>query len=135
MALNDILGDKRLAGKGLRSWCFHVASQDAESHRMKSLKVLLTHPGICYSVDEVTLKDASHVMEDEFRRMQHEIHEIGDLELGRYLQEVSEVVNRVEEEKNRLFRFKVLLDLRILDEKAMKELLINVNDKLGRPPK
>jgi hypothetical protein len=134
MALRDILGDKRLAGGGLRSWCFHIAADSQESRRMKSLKIMLTHPGICYSVDEVTLKDASHVMEEDFKKMQHEIHEIGDLELGRYLQEVSEVVNRVEEEKNRVYRFKVLLDLRILDEKGMKNLLKGVDELRNHMP-
>ncbi len=114
---------------GLRSYIFHIAAESQGSRKIRAAKTILSHPGMCYTLEELTTADAADVMEKDFRRMQSDVHRarIGKKPVNEpadlYASEVADLADSVKRGKEKIFRVKVLIDADKLDRKAAKAIV------------
>jgi hypothetical protein len=126
--------ESALFWKGLRSYIFHVDAESEASPKIKKLKSLLSHPGLCCSVEELSAGDATHVMEDEFRGMKTDLHayKIGEKRIlhthAVYGDEVEELHGAIKRMNGKIFRVKVLIDADKIDRASVTDVLCKVHE-------
>ena len=120
--------------RGLRSYILHVDADSETSQKMKQIKLALSHPGICCSVEELSPGIAKHVMEEEFRGMKTDLH---SLKIGKRRipkahaisgEEFEELHGSVTRTKKKIFRVKVLIDADKIDRSSVTDILCKINE-------
>lgn len=120
--------------RGLRSYIFHVGAESESGPEIKKLKSLLSHPALCFTVEQLSAKDASNVMEKEFQGMKFDLHthRIGSKRVQKshavYGDEVMEVHGAIRRTKKKIFRVKVLIDADRIDRSSVDGILYSVDE-------
>lgn len=126
--------ESALFWRGLRSYVFHISAESQDSPSIKKVKALLSHPDICFSVDELSRDEASHVMDEDFRGMQMDVHSLRigkkriPKRLNHYAEEVAELHHSIKRGKAKIFQVKVLIDADKLDRASVKRILHKVRE-------
>ncbi len=117
--------------KGLRSYVFHVGADSENDPKIRSIKSILSHPGICFTLESLSAETASHALEEDYKVMRHDLHSlrIGKKRIHKsdrgYSDDVSELHASIKRSGEKIFRVKVLFDADKIDRRT-------VNDMLGR---
>jgi hypothetical protein len=126
--------ESALFWRGLRSYIFHVDAESENSPKIKKIKIALSHPGICCSVEELSCDDAKHVMEEEFQGMKTDLHSI-KIGKRRILkvhaicgEEFEELHGSVTNTKKKIFRVKALIDADRIDRSSVTVILRKINE-------
>jgi hypothetical protein len=126
--------ESALFWRGLRSYIFHVDAESETSPKIKKIKLALSHPGICCSVEELSSGDVKHVMEEEFRGMKTDFHsvKIGKRRIQKSHaisgEEFEELHGSVTRTKKKIFRVKALIDADKIDRPSVTEILCKINE-------
>ncbi|MFZ2456633.1 MAG: hypothetical protein WAX07_09170 [Candidatus Altiarchaeia archaeon] len=126
--------ESALLWRGLRSYIFHVDADSETSPKIKKIKMALSHPGICCSVEELSAGDARHVMEEEFKGMKTDLHsvKIGKRRIPNdhaiYGEEVEELHGSVTRAKKKVFRVKALIDADRIDRSSVVDILCKISE-------
>jgi hypothetical protein len=130
--------ESMLFWRGFRSYVFHVPAESRDDPRLREIKSLLTHPYMCFSVEELSGEDAAYVMEKEFRNMQSDLHslKIGGARLPKkdkhYEEELAELHASVNRRTGRIMRVKVLVDADKMERSVAGKILQKVKDIRSR---
>ncbi len=126
----------RVFWQGLRSYIFHVSADSLEDTRIRKVRALLNYPGLCVSIEELSGKDASHAMEEDYKDMQADVHSlrVGQRRLHnphkRYAEEVSELGSSIERSGKKIFRVKVLVDADLIDRPTVDDIIHKTKELL-----
>jgi hypothetical protein len=124
--------------RGFRSYVFHVPAESKDDPRLREIRSLLTHPYMCFSVEELSGEDAAHVMEKEFRIMQSDLHNLKIA--GRHLpkkdrhyeEELTELHSSVNRRKGRILRVKLLVDADKMERSVANKIISKVKEIRNR---
>jgi len=125
--------ESALFWRGLRSYVFHISAESQDAPSIKKIRALLSHPDICFTIEELSREDATHVMDKDFRGMQTDIHSLRigkkriPKRLNHYAEEVAELHNSVKRKK-RIYRVKVLIDADKMDRSYVKKIVHDVRE-------
>lgn len=126
----------RIFWQGLRSYIFHISADSPDDPRIRKVRSLFNHPGLCVFVEELSRRDASHAMEQDYRDMQADVHSlrVGKRRLHdhhkRYKEEVSELGSSIDRSGKKIFRVKVLVDADRIDRCAVNDIIGQIKELL-----
>jgi hypothetical protein len=126
--------ESALFWRGLRSYILHVDAESETSPKIKKIKLALSHPGICCSVEELSSGDAKHALEEDFQSMKTDFHsvKIGKKRIPKvsavYGEEVEELHGSVTRAKKKIFRVKALIDADKIDRSSVTDILCKINE-------
>ena len=130
--------ESMLFWRGFRSYVFHIPAESKDDPRLREIKSLLTHPYMCFSMEELSGEDAAYVMEKEFRTMQSDLHslKIGGARVPKkckhFEEELAELHASVNRRTGHIMRVKLLVDADKMERSVAGKIISKVKEIRSR---